>query len=71
MLSTFISRTKDLHFYYTVKRDLWQAGWGLGGENQLALFFIYSFWMASWVVSALLMECLCVSAPSSPLAISF
>lgn len=28
VLSTFISRIKDFHFCYTVKCDLWQAGWG-------------------------------------------
>ena len=68
MLSTVISRTKDFHFCYSVKRDLWQAGWGWG-EHQLALFLIYSFRMANWIVSAVLLECLCISAPSSPLAI--
>lgn len=70
VLSTFISRTKDFHFCYTVKRGLWQAGWGWGVKTSWHCFS-FSLWMANWIVSAVLLECLSISAPLSPLAISF
>lgn len=65
---------QDQGFSFLLHSEMRPVAGGMGvrgGESQLALCFIYSFWVANWIVSAVLLACLCISAPSSPLAISF